>query len=261
MVWVACLLLGTGTTALGQAPPRGEILTAQARTLKESLTPVQRKIQGLVRSTLARARAEGVDRSNAGRLNASQRFSDQLVKVDNQASIQVYIDLSAIDQARVAALRSSGDAEIEIVLPDLKLVQAWVPLDKIETLTALDFVLQIRAPEYATLNTGSVNSQGDSILKANQVRGQLGITGAGVKVGVISDGANSASLSQASGDLPSSLTFFGTCDPNVTGTTCNEGTAIMEIIYDLAPGVTMGMGAAPTTAAFIQRVNDLLNLA
>ena len=33
---------------------------------------------------------------------------------------------------------------------------------------------------------------------------------------------------------------------------------MMEIIYDLAPGVTLAMGAVSTSLAFIQRVNDLV---
>ena len=89
------------------------------------------------------------------------------------------------------------------------------------------------------------------------MRSQLSVTGAGVKVGVISDGANNASQSQDTGDLPADITFFGTCS-TADGTTCNEGTAMMEIIYDLAPGVTLAMGAVSTSLAFIQRVNDLV---
>ena len=156
-------------------------------------------------------------------------------------------------------LSQTREIEIEIVNSDLKIVQAWLPYDQIEAVAGLDFVTRIRPPDYSTFQTGSVTSQGDSILKANLVRSTLGITGAGIKVGVISDGANNASSSQANGDLPGTITSFGSCNPTVTQTTCNEGTAMMEIVYDLAPGVTLAMGAAATSMDFITRVTDLTN--
>ena len=54
------------------------------------------------------------------------------------------------------------------------------------------------------------------------------------------------------------IVSFGTCSTSAT-VTCNEGTAMMEIIYDLASGVTLGMGDVSTSADFITRVTDLTN--
>lgn len=57
------------TTALfGQGQSAGKA--------SQTLTPAQRKIDSLVRSTATRMMAAGSDRSNAASLNASQRFSD-----------------------------------------------------------------------------------------------------------------------------------------------------------------------------------------
>jgi len=189
----------------------------------------------------------------------SNRFSSPLLKVDDRARMHLYLELSEVNDSSLIAIAKVADIEVEIVNPELKIVQAWVPYDRIEALAELEVVTRIRPPEYSTFGTGSITSQGDSILKANLVRSTLNVTGAGVKVGVISDGANNPSSAQTSGDLPSSFTSFGTCNTAVTGTTCNEGTAMMEIVHDLAPGATLAMGAAATSLDFIQRVTDLTN--
>ncbi|MCH8815396.1 MAG: S8 family serine peptidase [Chloroflexi bacterium] len=113
--------------------------------------------------------------------------------------------------------------------------------------------------------TSTAFTEGDSILLANQVR-QLGFDGSGVKVGVISDGANNWTTARATGDLPASITVFGTCTPRSPdasrcdrGRTCNEGTAMLEIIHDIAPGAQLAMGSVNTDLEFVQRVNDLVN--
>ena len=227
---VLCGILGLPAVPLfGQAPPSPFAL---APAKKKSLTPVQRKVDDNLRLTAARIETAGINRANAGRLDASRWLSSAVVRVDDQARIQVYLELTRVDEALLTTLQNEG-IEVEIVNRDSRLVQAWVPSDSIGTVASLDFVLQIRPPEYAIIRAGSVDTEGDAILRADLVRSELGVTGAGVNVGVISDGANNASESQDTGDLPDDITFFGTCS-TADGTTCNEGTAMMEIIYDLA---------------------------
>jgi subtilisin family serine protease len=241
--------LGSSSAILGQ----------NSRSTEENLTPAQRKIDPLVRNMIDRLRVEGADRSNAANVKVAQLFSTSFVRVDNRARIQVYIEVTEVNPTRLTALRPVPEVEVEFTNEKLKVVQAWVPHTQVETIAALDFVIRVRPPDYATFRTGSVTSQGDTILKTDLVRNTLGLTGAGVKVGVISDGANNVAASQATGDLAAPITIFGTCDPAVTHTTCNEGTAMMEIVHDLAPGAVLAMGDAFTTLSFIQRVTDLTN--
>jgi len=80
--------------------------------------------------------------------------------------------------------------------------------------------------------TGDVTTAGYEILRVDDVYDTLGVTGDGFKVGVISDGAEHWQAVAESGDLPVSIELFD----NSTGIG-DEGTAMMEIIYDLAPGV------------------------
>ncbi|KKL22638.1 hypothetical protein LCGC14_2433440, partial [marine sediment metagenome] len=90
---------------------------------------------------------------------------------------------------------------------------------------------------------GSVTTEGDSILGADLVRSAVGVDGTGVSIGVISDGVGGLAASQASADLPAVNT--ATCnvipgsDPTLSGA---EGTAMLEIVHDLAPGAELWFG-------------------
>lgn len=102
-------------------------------------------------------------------------------------------------------------------------------------------------------------------MNADLVR-QLGIDGNGIKVGVISDGANNWTTARSTGDLPANITVYGTCTPRPrngsvcdSGITCNEGTAMLEIIHDIAPGAQLAIASASTSLEFVQRVNELVN--
>jgi subtilisin-like proprotein convertase family protein len=99
-----------------------------------------------------------------------------------------------------------------------------------------------RAQDFPQTNTGSVTSQGDTALGALAGRNFFGVNGAGVKIGVLSDGVNFLDQSVASGDLPPDVTVL----PGQEGPTNNigEGTAMLEIIYDLAPGAKLFFATA-----------------
>lgn len=178
--------------------------------------------------------------------------------------LQVYIKLANSDDEHVAVLRSLG-VEVELVNRQLNKVQGWLESDLIKSLLRLENVIQISRPIYAEPRSGSIKSQGDSILKANQLR-QLGLRGQGVKVGVVSDGANNWTTARSSGNLPASLTRYGSCQSRaenqrvcLSAKTCNEGTAMAEIIHDLAPDAQLAVAAVNTSLEFIQRIQQLAN--
>ena len=223
------------------------------------------KLGSALSSVLDRIEARGITRANARAMNA-QALSNPLVRLDTDANIQVYIHLTDLASPALAQLRSR-EAVIQIANEQLGIVQAWVPFDRIEEIAALPFVTRVTPPSYGRARAGSKTTEGDSILKADQLRA-LGVDGSGVKVGIISDGANNWAQSQASGDLPASgITLFGSCTPSPRDITicsprltCNEGTAMAEIVHDIAPGAEIAVGSGISTSlAFIARVNDLAN--
>jgi hypothetical protein len=99
---------------------------------------------------------------------------------------------------------------------------------------------------------GSQNSQGDTTHKAATARATFGINGTGVKIGVLSNGVVNLAASQALGDL-GTVTVL----PGQTGTG-DEGTAMLEIIHDLAPGAQLFFATANTSiTSFAQNIRDL----
>ncbi len=266
-----CLLfLGV---CLGLAAPAGaddgqaqrRLASQWARELlQDPLTPAQRKISAPLRWSLARFERSGITRENAVTRNVTA-LANPLVRIKPDGRIQLYVHLSSFGEAQLNALRTM-EVEIEIANEDLAIVQGWASFDRIEGIAALPFVTRVTPPSYGRPHAGSKTTEGDAILKADQLRA-LGVDGTGVKVGIISGGANNWTQSQATGDLPASgITLFGSCTPETFNGptcrgafTCNEGTAMAEIIHDIAPGAQIAVAAAGTSLEFITRVNDLAN--
>jgi hypothetical protein len=101
---------------------------------------------------------------------------------------------------------------------------------------------------------GSAISEGDRTHEADRARGAFNTDGTGVKIGVLSDGAAGIAEAQARGDLPPDVVLL-------TGQagTGGEGTAMMEIIHDLAPGAKLYFATAgnASPARFAQNILDL----
>ncbi|MBL8207463.1 MAG: S8 family serine peptidase [Blastocatellia bacterium] len=88
--------------------------------------------------------------------------------------------------------------------------------------------------------TGPPFTQGDAAHRANDVRNVFGVDGTGVKIGVLSDSIRYLERSQDNGNLPKDVTVL----PGQSGITREgfdegEGTAMLEIIHDLAPGAKL----------------------
>jgi|SRR5882672_6946669 len=100
---------------------------------------------------------------------------------------------------------------------------------------------------------GSKTSEGDLTHRAFDARMAFGVNGAGIKIGVLSDGASSLAASQALGDLPADVTVL----PGQVGGG-DEGTAMMEIVHDLAPGAQLYFATAFNgVGSFAQNIRDL----
>lgn len=109
------------------------------------------------------------------------------------------------------------------------------------------------APAAVTPAIGSVTSEGDAAHAADKARTRFKVSGVGVKVCVLSDGVDSLDASVASGDLPPGVDVL----PGEAGAG-DEGTAMLEIIHDLAPKARLGFATAFTSAeSFAQNIRDL----
>ncbi len=122
------------------------------------------------------------------------------------------------------------------------LVSGLLPVAAIDQAVALASLRSISAAIAPISNAGSVTSQGDSALRAFAGRSTYSVNGTGVTVGVLSDSYDSlggAAADVASGDLPAGVQVIGGestyCGPVVF--CIDEGRAMAQIVYDMAPGV------------------------
>ena len=99
---------------------------------------------------------------------------------------------------------------------------------------------------------GAISTQADITHRTAVFRGLAGATGAGVKIGVLSDGVTNLAAAQASGDLGPVTVLPG------QGGTGDEGTAMLELIHDLAPGAELYFATALNgITSFAQNIRDL----
>src|SRR6267378_3789750 len=112
--------------------------------------------------------------------------------------------------------------------------------------------LASKNPGVTCTGQGSVTSEGYATHRVADACASFGVTGTGVKIGVLSDGVTSLAQSQASGDLPAGVTVLA----GQTGTG-DEGTAMLEIIHDLAPNAKLYFATAFTgIEIFAQNIRD-----
>ncbi|MEO8367883.1 MAG: S8 family serine peptidase [Candidatus Solibacter sp.] len=92
---------------------------------------------------------------------------------------------------------------------------------------------------------GSLTSQGVITHGANTAGSTYGAKGAGVKVGVLSDSAEALPFLIGTGDLPPGSLNVADIDQILNGGPgTSEGSAMMEIVYDMAPGVQLFFASA-----------------
>jgi hypothetical protein len=130
--------------------------------------------------------------------------------------------------------------------------RAWLPLDQVEALAESSSVHEVR-PAGRAFTRKLDTSEGDVAHRADQLRTTFGIDGTGVSVGVLSDGVDSLASLQATGDLPALVTVL----PGQAGKG-DEGSAMLEIVHDLAPGAALLFATAFNgQASFAQNILDL----
>jgi len=232
-------------------------------TSKFGVTYAEGKIHHRIREVTSSLRRAGVTAANARMLGA--RFlSTHFVKIDDLGRVKVLISLADTTPATLRRLETRP-VEIQIVNDRRKVVQALVPYDSIEELAALDGVTHITPPGPKRTRTGSVTSEGDPLLNADAVR-LLGFDGTGVTVATLSDGVAGLGASVASGDLPAGTDL--SCK-TASGVNCScaraaggpadgaEGTPMLEIIHDLAPGAALAFGNFDTELEFASVIDCL----
>jgi hypothetical protein len=222
------------------------------------------KISQVVRNTIGRLHDDGVTGGNARLMDLQQKYGNPLTRFDSEGRIGLLIDVKAFSDVLMNRLVDLG-GNIIITEPDAKLIAVYLPIDNIEAAAASDEIRIIREITGGVLNTGSVTTEGDSIHHAVDIRSDLLIGGDSVNVGVISDGCVTWIQSQATGDLPASFnpgnfTFMAPAGNKIG--IGDEGTAMMEIVYDIAPNANLffygALHDAAGSAAHVDAIKRLV---
>jgi subtilisin family serine protease len=156
------------------------------------------------------------------------------VHVQADAGGRVLVDITArVSPAILGTIGALGGTVVSS-FGQYTAIRAWLPLDRMEDLAAMPEVAAIR-PAATPVHRRLTTSEGDVAHRANLARATFGIDGSGVTVGVLSDSVDNLATVQGSGDLGPVTVLPGLSGVPATG----EGTALLEIVYDLAPGAAL----------------------
>lgn len=139
-------------------------------------------------------------------------------------------------------------------------VQAFVPILQLEKLAELPEVQFIRAPVRPVFDQGSVISEGVKLI-GSQSWNRAGLTGRGVKVGILDNfGGYEGLLGR---ELPPrervTARSFRSDGKMAEDAEDNHGTAVAEIIYDVAPDSQFLLTAFETDVEFRQATDWLID--
>ena len=144
----------------------------------------------------------------------------------------------------VNTLRELG---MDIVASDARsgVVEGFLPISQLQSVAGTAGTLSLGAIYRPTLKVqGVANNQAEQVLQADVAKAQFNVDGTGVTVGVLSDTVNQfaggLADSQATGDLPANINVL--LDGPADGT--DEGRAMLELIYDIAPGASLAYNTA-----------------
>ena len=263
---------------------------------KASRTPAQQKIDSNILYTVRMLAGQpaaagiptlntGVDVDNANNLivDITANVSNELLKQLSSAGALVWYSNARFHSIR--AVVPSNQIETIASWPDILFIGP-----KAESLTAsrlnfrhdpvlrpsfaqraarirklLAMALQAKAAAAGSNGTGqgAVTTEGDATHRAFDARGTFGVNGSGLKIGVLSDSANATgalTAAQTSGDMPPNCPAGPPCFTMVQDFAggADEGLAMMEIIYDMAPGASLFFATADVSeASFAQNILNL----
>lgn len=238
-IGISIIILFTGGLATSQEiPDQQKEKVERAKLERAALEPQLKKISSGIYDILKKMEAVGITRENAKQQNVKNSFSTPLLDIDDNGRLRITLRTTEITPTLLSQLAElefevvSSTADLNIT-PNHQMISGWAPFDKIGDIARLTPIFHIRPTDKPIVQAGDAITEGDAILRADLARSTFGVSGFGQKVGVISDGCYHRINSQASGDLPPNVQVIN----NRFGG--DEGTAMMEIVYDLAPRVDL----------------------
>jgi len=176
------------------------------------------------------------------------------VSLDQDDQNRVLVDIKAEVSAGLLDYIAFLGGKVINDFPQYQAIRANMPLAQIETLAGRGDVSFVKPAVQAMVN--SVDSQGDYTHLANTTRANYGVNGAGVKVGVLSDSVDYLTNSQIAGQVTVLTNQDGILQDGITNT--GEGTAMLEVVHDLAPGAKLCFATGVASeASFASNISQL----
>jgi hypothetical protein len=234
--------------------------TAAPTTTAAAKPAAASKVPSLVHAQVAKIR-QAMSQRGSGALSAQQVRTLGAgflpTRTDGGIDLQLHALGPKVGTAQTDQLRALGatvlgsSADFATVagaaMPQVGLIHAVVPYDKVDAVAALSWVATVRPTIKPALDVGPMTSEGVTLHNAAKAQ-SFGFTGAGQKVGAISDGTTSIADAIARGELPNTVQVLDAGEGD-------EGTAMLEIVHDMAPGAqlafnTVGEDLTSYVAAF-----------
>jgi hypothetical protein len=208
------------------APSLGAQLEA-LRAEKTRRSPAERKLSARLLDATRRQRGLAAGAGPAGRAGLLP-----------DADGRVLLDLRGrITRELLDEIESRG-GEVVSSQPQRGALRARLPLGAVLALAGRPGVRRLR-PADLPIADATNSSAGDTAHRAALARTLFGVDGAGITVGVLADGVDSLAARQATGDLPPQVAVL----PGQAGAG-DEGTAMLEVVHDLAPGAQLLFASA-----------------
>lgn len=189
-----------------------------------------------------KARSLGID--NSGRIGV-QLYAAAPVTAQQEATLA---------SLGVSVLKNTADFKPVpgADMPTTGLVSTTVPYDKLDAVAALGWVTALRPSLRPAVDVGPITAEGVQLHKADAAQAR-GLTGRGQKIGAISGDVDHLAESVAQGELPANVQVLRQAEY-----VDDEGTAMLEIIHDMAPQAKLAYASTrDTTAEYVEAFHEL----
>ena len=249
LAWSAALpdpLVDPGPDALTNTLAQIAALQAEAR----ALSPTQQKIATPLLDAAREFRGDA-PRSYAPKVRSN---------LELRPGGKILVDIRGTVSASLLAHLQAQGATVESQFEQYGSIRADIPIAAVEAIAAHAGVKFIRPAVKAIANAGTAMSEGYYAETVDQAQTHFGVNGSGVNVGVLSSSTLYLNNSQASSDLGYVNVLPGQSGIGLGGSDEGEGTAMLEIVHDLAPGAQLyfatGFAGEPSMASNIIALAD-----
>jgi len=197
-------------------------------------------------ATLGRGLAQLVSLFETQNPNLSSALRLHVTAPDGDVLVHVRLVETADKAATLKRLADAGFRLTATSELDPALAEGFLSLGAARAAASVDGVLRVLAVQRPFAFAGKVQSQAVAVQKADLVHAR-GITGAGTRLGALSDSFASvadhpnAADDVASGDLPAGVTVIEDLKP---GDGSDEGRAMLQLVHDVAPGAKLAFATA-----------------